>query len=171
MTVENLVVVVDENDNELGTLEKFQAHREAKLHRAVSVFIFNSKGEWLLQQRAENKYHSGSLWTNAACTHPFPEEDNLTAANRRLSEEMGIFADIRKIFDFVYKEKLDNNLTEYEFDHVFLGITDIIPKINVEEVMNYKYISFDSLKKDIQQNPDNYTVWFKKIFEKVYSYI
>lgn len=167
----NLVVLVDENDKEIGTMEKMEAHRKARLHRAVSVFIVNSKGEWLLQQRAASKYHSGSLWSNTTCTHPYPNETNICAANRRLMEEMGIKSDLIEIFDFIYKEKLDNELTEYEFDHVFIGISDELPVINPNEVMNYKYITFNNLEKDENTNPEKYTIWFSKIYQKVNSYI
>lgn len=167
----DLVILVDEKDNPLGTMEKMEAHRLAKLHRAVSVFIYNSKGDWLLQQRAKHKYHSNSLWTNTACTHPYPKEKNIDAANRRLNEEMGLTAELTEIFDFIYIEKLDNELTEHELDRVFIGKSDTLPKINPKEVMDYKYISYENLKQDIEKNPENYTVWFKKIFEKVNLFI
>lgn len=168
---ENLVILVDEKDNQIGTMEKMEAHRLAKLHRAVSVFICNSKGDWLLQQRAKHKYHSNSLWTNTACTHPMPNETNIDAANRRLEQEMGLKADLSEFFDFIYKEKLDNELTEYELDHVFVGVTNVLPKPNPDEVMDYKYISFEELHIDVKANPEKYTVWFKKIYEKVNSFI
>jgi len=161
------VILVDSDDNQIGVSEKMEAHRKALLHRAVSVFICNTKGEWLLQRRALSKYHSNGLWTNTCCSHPHPNETSIDAANRRLKEEMGMECKLKELFNFTYKEILDNELTEYEFDHVFLGITDDTPKINIEEVMEWKYISFIDLKNDIEQNPNNYTVWFKKIFERV----
>lgn len=167
MMNKDLVILVDENDNELGCIEKIQAHSLSKLHRAVSVFICNSKGEWLLQQRAKHKYHSNSLWTNSACTHPFYDEKNIDAANRRLYEEIGLKADLTEVFDFIYKEKLDSELTEYELDHVFIGFSDKLPVINPKEVMNYTYISFEQLNSDVKANPDKYTVWFRKIYRKV----
>jgi len=163
--IEN-VILVDELDNPTGSIEKMEAHRKALLHRAISVFVCNTKGEWLLQRRALTKYHSNSLWTNTCCTHPFPGESNIEAANRRLKQEMGMKCELKEIFSFTYKELLDNELTEYEFDHVFFGITDDLPQINTSEVMEWKYIVFADLKKDILQNKENYTVWFMKIVEQ-----
>ena len=171
MIKEEHVILVDKNDNQIGISEKILAHKEALLHRAISVFIVNSNGEWLLQQRALDKYHSNGLWTNTCCSHPYPSETSLDAANRRLKEEMGMHSDLQEIFYFIYKEKLDNDLTEYELDHVFLGISDDRPKINTSEVLNWKYISYENLAEDIDQNPDNYTVWFKKIVGKVNKHL
>ena len=165
------VILVDPDDNETGIMEKMEAHRKALLHRAISVFICNSKGEWLLHRRANDKYHSSGLWTNACCTHPYPKETNMEAANRRLMEEMGMQCDLNELFSFTYKEKLDNELTEHEFDHVFLGITDENPIINTDEVMDWKYITFKSLKEDIEINASMYTAWFKKIVENVNLHI
>ena len=115
------VILVNEQDEQTGTIEKMEAHRKALLHRAFSVFIFNGKGEMLLQQRAMGKYHSPGLWTNACCSHPRPGEEVETAAFRRLKEEMGIETSLKKIFDFIYRTEFDNGLTEYEFDHVYIG--------------------------------------------------
>jgi len=169
--VETQVILVDSNDNQIGTMEKMEAHRKALLHRAISVFIFNTKGEWLLQRRALDKYHSGGLWTNTCCSHPFPGESVIEAANRRLKEEMGMKSKLKELFSFTYKEPLDNELTEYEFDHVISGISDSSPIINIDEVMEYKYVSYYYLYNDLRSNPNNYTVWFKKIFERVHQYI
>src|SRR4249919_2186768 len=119
LNIDQEVILVNEQNEAIGTMEKMEAHRKALLHRAFSVFIFNSKGEMLLQQRALNKYHSGGMWTNACCSHPYPEEDNLEAASRRLREEMGFATELEEIFDFTYKTVFENGLTEYEFDHVF----------------------------------------------------
>jgi len=163
----DFVILVDENDNETGRMEKLEAHQKALLHRAISVFIFNSKGEWLLQRRALDKYHSNGLWTNTTCSHPFPEETSSDAAKRRLNEEMGINAELLEIFWFLYKEPLNNGLTEHELDHVFVGFSNEIPKINKDEVVDWKYLSFESIKSEIQTNPEIYTVWFKLIFERV----
>ena len=116
------VVLVDETDLETGTMEKMEAHLLGVLHRAFSIFIFNSKGEFLLQQRAQGKYHNGGLWTNTCCSHPNPGEDILKAASRRLSEEMGFQTSLSPAFTFIYKASFDNGLTEHEFDHVFTGI-------------------------------------------------
>lgn len=167
----NDVILVDESDNQLGTMDKMDAHRQALLHRAISVFIFNSKGEWLLQQRAKNKYHSNSLWTNTSCTHPYPNESIDQAAHRRLLEEMGMQCPLTRKFSFVYKEQLDNELTEFEFDHVFFGFSDKLPEINEEEVWDYKYMNYPDLQKDVEHHPDNYTVWFKKITAQVYQHL
>ncbi len=165
------VILVDRSDNQIATKEKLEAHLNALLHRAVSVFIFNTRGEWLLQQRAKDKYHSRGLWSNTCCTHPYPGERNSDAAYRRLMEEMGIQCELTEIFDFIYKEALDNELTEHEFDHVFVGITDQLPETNPCEVMNYKYIDYNDLINDIIHNSDDYTVWFRKIIERVNKHI
>jgi len=164
---QDFVILVDKNDNEVGQLEKMEAHRKALLHRAISVFICNTKGEWLLQRRAFDKYHSNGLWTNTCCSHPFPGETSQEAAKRRLAEEMGLQADLKEIFWFTYKEPLDNELTEHELDHVFVGVTNELPEINTDEVNEWKYMSFDALKADIENHPEKYTVWFKMIFEEV----
>jgi isopentenyl-diphosphate Delta-isomerase len=164
---EELVILVDEQDNQIGLMPKTEAHKKALLHRAISVFIFNSNGEWLLQRRALTKYHSSGLWTNTCCTHPMPGETNMDAANRRLRQEMGMQCPLKELFSFTYKEALDNELTEHEFDHVFIGITDSIPQINPNEVTEFNYINYSELILDIQKNPNHYTVWFKKIVERV----
>jgi len=168
---ETYVILVDENDNPLGVMGKMDAHKKALLHRAISVFIINSKDEWILQKRALDKYHSRGLWTNTCCTHPLVGESDLESANRRLIEEMGIDCKLNKLFSFIYKEKLDDELTEYEYDHVFVGVSDEKPVINTSEVDEWKSISFDALCKDIHSNPDNYTFWFKEIYQKVNSKI
>jgi len=161
------VILVDEQDNQLGTMEKLQAHVEAKLHRAISVFIFNSNKELLLQKRAANKYHSASLWTNTCCSHPKPNENTANAAKRRLKEEMGIDCNLQAAFNFTYLAKLENDITEHEFDHVFFGFTDDIPTLNLEEASNYKYLSLDEIKNQLEKNPEQFTVWFTLIFERV----
>ena len=165
------VILVDKHDNELGKMEKIEAHKKAILHRAISVFIVNSHGEWILQRRALNKYHSNGLWTNTCCSHPYPGETSIDAANRRLKEEMGMEVKLKELFNFTYKEELDNGLTEFELDHVFLGISDEIPKINTNEVVEWKYIKYDDLKNDLENNPENYTVWFRKIVERVQKHL
>ena len=164
------VILVDSNDTETGVMEKMEAHRKARLHRAVSVFIVNSKGDWLLQRRALGKYHSNGLWTNTCCSHPKPGESSIDAAHRRLMEEMGMKAKLRELFHFIYKEPLDNELTEYELDHVFVGISDDEPNINTDEVLSWKYVNYQTLKQDIAENPENYTVWFLKIVERVHQH-
>jgi len=161
------VILVDNDDNDIGEMGKIEVHRKALLHRAVSVFIFNSKKQMLIQRRALTKYHSPGLWTNTACTHPYPGETTIEAASRRSEQEMGIDTDLIKIFDFTYKERLDNNLTEYEFDHVFIGFSDKIPDPDPAEVCEFKYVDIDSVLNRIKEIPDNFTVWFRKIAERV----
>ena len=167
MADETFVILVNTDDHEIGIMEKMEAHRKALLHRAISVFVFNRKGEWLLQRRAIDKYHSQGLWTNTCCSHPFPGESVKDAAKRRLLEEMGMVCVLDELFTFTYSEKLDEGLTEYEFDHVFFGTSDMSPDVNAEEVMEWKYISFIDLLEDIKLHPLKYTIWFRLIFEKV----
>ena len=152
------VILVDEKDNQVGLMPKLEAHQKGLLHRAFSVFIFNSDYKLLLQKRASSKYHSGGLWTNTCCSHPRDGEDIIDAANRRLNEEMGIKTSLRKVFDFIYTAKLDNNLIENEFDHVFYGVYDIDPIINKDEAEDFKWVDMETLKNDIENNKDQYTV-------------
>jgi len=159
-----MVILVDKNDQPLGTMNKMEAHAKALLHRAFSIFIFNSKGELLIQQRANNKYHSAGLWTNTCCSHPFPGEDTLVAANRRLLQEMGLKTELKFVFKFLYKAPFDNELTEHEIDHVFIGKTNEIPQIHPDEVADYKYMKMDDIQTDILNHPEQYTVWFRIIF-------
>jgi isopentenyl-diphosphate delta-isomerase len=162
------VILVDRNDVQTGTMEKLEAHKKALLHRAVSVFIFSSDHHMLLQKRALDKYHSPGLWTNTACTHPRPGESNHEAAARRLYEEMGIDQNnLKKLFDFTYKEALDKGLTEHEFDHVFVGFSDENPRPDPKEVDSYNWIHPANLTKDIKKHPGHYTVWFKQIIDRV----
>jgi isopentenyl-diphosphate Delta-isomerase len=161
------VILVDENDIEIGQMEKLRAHESGDLHRALSVFLFNSKGELLLQQRALAKYHSPGLWTNTCCSHPRPGEQSKDAAVRRLQEEMGMSCLLEKSFDFIYRAEFENGLIEHELDHVFIGRSDNKPVINPAEVENWKYISKENLVADIHNNPDHYTVWFKICLQRV----
>ncbi len=165
------VILVDEKDNQVGLMPKLEAHQKGLLHRAFSVFIFNSDYKLLLQKRASSKYHSGGLWTNTCCSHPRDGEDVIDAANRRLNEEMGIKTSLRKVFDFIYTAELDNNLIENEFDHVFYGVYDIDPIINKEEAEDFKWVDMKTLKNDIENNKDQYTVWFKIAFDYFYNYL
>ena len=157
MSVEK-VILVDKNDKQVGLMPKLEAHKKGVLHRAFSIFIFNSKYELLLQKRASSKYHSGGLWTNTCCSHPREGEDILDAANRRLDEEMGIKTSLRKVYDFIYKAELDNQLTEHEFDHVFYGVFDNDPILNKNEAEDFKWVDMEILNNDIIKNEDNYTV-------------
>lgn len=163
----NQVVLVNENDEAIGVEDKLLAHQKGLKHRAISVLVFNELGEWLLQKRAEHKYHSGNLWTNTCCSHPYPNEDIKLAAIRRLEEEMGIFADVEYLYSFNYEVELDNDLIENELDHVFIARTNQAPIINKEEASDYKYVSTEVLKDDIEKNSQLYTEWFKMIFEKL----
>ena len=169
--MKEFVVLVDQDDQKLGLMEKQQAHVAGLLHRAFSVFVFNSNGELMIQQRAASKYHSPTLWTNTCCSHPRDNETYEQAAHRRLKEEMGFDCDLEFKFSFIYKAHLDNNLTEHELDHVFIGTYNDEPKLNPEEVMAYRWFDLMDLKKDIEKNPQNYTAWFKIIFENYVSYI
>ncbi len=164
---EEKVVLVDKLDNEMGLMEKMEAHRKAVLHRAFSIFIFNSKGELMLQRRALSKYHSPALWTNTCCSHPRKGETYLEAGHRRLQEEMGFDCDFDKAFDFIYKADVGQGLTEHEFDHVLVGESDKLPDINLDEVDEWKYMSFEDIQQDIKLSPENYTVWFKIAFDEL----
>jgi len=161
------VILVNENDISLGTMEKMEAHRKALLHRAFSVFIFNSKGEMLLQQRAPEKYHSAGLWTNACCSHPRPGEDTCDAAKRRLYEELGFKAPLEKIFAFTYRSEFENGLTEFEFDHVYTGTYDGIIHPNPAEVSDYGFRSIDGIRACLELEPQNFTSWFHLAFPLV----
>ena len=167
--MEELVVLVDENDKELGLMPKMEAHKKAVLHRAFSVFIFNKKGELMLQQRAAHKYHSPLLWTNTCCSHQRDRESNIEAGRRRLQEEMGFTTDLKEVVSFIYKVPFDNGLTEHELDHVMIGYFDEKPNLNKEEVEAYKWMTLEEVKHDINNNPTLYTAWFKIIFKESYE--
>ena len=157
------VVLVDQDDNAIGTMEKLEAHRKGLLHRAFSILLFNSKGELLLQKRAPSKYHSGGLWTNTCCSHPLPDEDMEAAARRKLKQEMGIELQPEFAYKFIYKANLDMGLVEHECDHVFIGSFDGTPTINHEEVEEWKFSDLNSILIDISKHPQAYTSWFKLI--------
>jgi isopentenyl-diphosphate delta-isomerase len=161
------VILVNEADQELGFMEKMEAHKKAMLHRAFSVFILNDVGEMLLQQRASNKYHSANLWTNTCCSHPKPGEDTINAAHRRLQEEMGFDTPLEKVFDFVYQAPFDNGLTEYEFDHVFIGKYKGNIQPNPLEVKDYAFRTFENIDQLIATEPAAFTSWFLIAFPKV----
>jgi len=165
------VILVNTNDQRLGAMEKMEAHEKGVLHRAFSVFVFNSEGKMLLQKRADEKYHSPGLWTNTACSHPRTGEKTTDAAHRRLVEEMGFDCEIEEAFSFTYKADVGEGLTEHEFDHVFTGISDTMPVPNPEEVSDYKYVELGWLEKDIVGNPGNYTVWFRIALKEVLKHL
>jgi len=169
--VEEQVILVDENDQQIGLMAKMEAHEKALLHRAFSVFVQNDKGEIMLQQRAADKYHSPLLWANTCCSHQRDGEANLDAGKRRLEEEMGFVTDLEEAFSFIYKAPFDNGLTEHELDHVLLGHFNGEPNINKEEVESYKWMTPEAIKKDISLQPEIYTAWFKIIFEKFYDFV
>ena len=164
------VILVNEKDQPIGQMEKMEAHQKGLLHRAFSVLIFNSSDQVLLQKRASNKYHSGGLWTNTCCSHPRPGEKVLESANRRLMEEMGMTADLTERFHFIYKTDLDNDLVEHELDHVLVGQSDDLPKLNSDEAEDFKYIDLETLKQELKSSPENYTVWFKIIMEAYFDH-
>jgi isopentenyl-diphosphate Delta-isomerase len=157
----DMVVLVDENDIHTGLMPKLEAHEQGLLHRAFSVFLFNTRGEMLLQKRAADKYHSAGLWSNACCSHPRPGERTADAAKRRLAEEMGMSCELTEVFCFIYKAALENNLTEYEFDHVFAGVTDNVPAPDDAEVADWRYMNMADLETALANNPQEYTAWFK----------
>jgi isopentenyl-diphosphate delta-isomerase len=169
--IEEQVILVNENDEKIGLMAKQEAHEKAILHRAFSVFIFNTRNELMLQQRALHKYHSPGLWTNTCCSHQRDGESSIMAGKRRLMEEMGFSVQLKETTAFIYKAEFDNGLTEHEFDHILVGEYNDEPAINKEEVEAWKWISLDSLKNDIKDNPQSYTVWFKIIFDKFQEHL
>lgn len=167
---EEKVILVDENDRPIGLMNKLEAHEKALLHRAFSVFVLNDNQELLLQQRAHHKYHSPLLWTNTCCSHQREGESNIEAGSRRLMEEMGMKVELTEMFHFIYKAPFDNGLTEHELDHVMVGYSNEEPVINKEEVESWKWMKIEDVKSDMKLNPDEYTVWFKIIFEEFYHH-
>lgn len=165
---EEQVILVDENDKPIGTMGKLEVHQRGLLHRAFSVFIFNDKGELLLQKRAYTKYHSPGLWTNTCCSHPSPGEETLSAANRRLKEEMGMDTILIHKTSFIYRTEFDNGLTEHEFDHVYVGNYNENPVLNEDEAEDHQWMSLENIKKAIQKKPDDFTSWFKIAIDKVF---
>ncbi|MEO1485585.1 MAG: isopentenyl-diphosphate Delta-isomerase [Bacteroidota bacterium] len=167
---EEMVILVDQNNEPVGLMPKMEAHEKAVLHRAFSVFIQNKEGQIMLQQRAASKYHSPLLWTNTCCSHQRDGETNIEAGKRRLQEEMGFEVELKELFSFIYKAPFDNGLTEHEYDHVMLGFYDGVPEINPEEVESWKWMYPYEIKEDMTEHPENYTAWFKIIFERFYQY-
>ena len=168
---EEHVILVNEKDQEIGLMPKLEAHQKAVLHRAFSVFIFNSENELMLQQRASNKYHSPNLWTNTCCSHQRSGESNIQAGTRRLYEEMGFTTPLKEITSFIYKAPFDNGLTEHELDHIMVGYYNEDPVINSDEVEDWKWMKIEDVKNDISLNPDLYTAWFKIIFKNFYNHL
>ena len=169
--IEEQVILVNDQDEQIGLMPKMEAHKKGVLHRAFSVFIFNSKNELMLQQRAAHKYHSPLLWTNTCCSHQRDGETNIEAGTRRLSEEMGFTTALKEVTTFIYKAPFDNGLTEHEFDHVMKGFYEMDPVINKEEVEAWKWMPVEAIKSDIESNPEIYTAWFKIIFKNFYTHI
>ena len=157
------IILVDEHDCEVGTMDKIEAHRKGRLHRAFSILLFNSRGEMLLQKRSRNKYHSGGLWSNTCCSHPLPGETMEQATQRKLKQEMGINLRTEFAYKFIYQATLDNGLIEHEYDHVFVGQFDGEPRINSEEVEDWKFMDLNYLREDAEKHPELYTYWFKLI--------
>lgn len=167
--MEKNIILVNENDEEIGYGEKLDVHKKAQLHRAFSIFVLNGKNELLLQKRAYHKYHSGGLWTNTCCSHPLKGEDQEITIHSRLIEEMGFDTPLKKLFYFIYRAKLENGLTEYELDHVYLGRYEGDPKPNPEEVCDWKWMDLDEFRADLKTNPQNYTYWVNHAFEQFYA--
>lgn len=167
MNEESKIILVNEHDDMVGVMDKMEAHKQGLLHRAFSIFIFNRKGEMLLQQRALSKYHSGGLWTNACCSHPMPGEKTKEAALRRLMEELGFETTIEKIFEFTYKAEFDNGLTEHEYDHVFSGEYEGELDVDPAEVKDFCYKEITEIKGMLVEHPQKFTAWFHIAFPKI----
>lgn len=165
------VILVNEKDEPVGTMEKLEAHQKGLLHRAFSVFVVNSQEQLLLQQRASDKYHSGGLWTNTCCSHPLPGEDTPAAAHRRLAEEMGFDCPLEEIFSFTYRAEFDNGLTEYEFDHVLFGTYDGPVAADAAEVQAHRFLSLNEIREELVNSPGLYTHWFHIAFPKIAAFI
>ena len=161
------LILTDEKDQFVGLMEKMLVHQHGLLHRAFSVFIFNSKNQLLLQQRADEKYHSPGLWSNTCCSHPLNGETVDNAVKRRLIEELGLNADATFKFSFIYRHEFQNGLTEHELDHVYFGVSDDVPHPNPLEVKDWKYIKLKDLKEELEQNPENYSAWLRICFPKI----
>lgn len=161
------VILVDEEDRVLGAAEKMQAHRSGGLHRAFSVFVFDSAGNVLLQKRARGKYHSGGLWSNTCCSHPRPGETTVEAARRRLAEEMGFTCELREVFSFVYRAEVGDDLVEHEYDHVFFGTFDGRPSPDAREVEEWRWCAMGELREEIARDPESYTRWLRLVIDRV----
>lgn len=165
------VILVDSQDAPVGIMEKLEAHKKGALHRAYSIFLFNDNKELLLQKRAPHKYHSSNLWTNTCCSHPAPGEHLSASAQNRLIEEMGITTSLQPLFSFTYKTEFSDGLIEHELDHILIGKFNASPLPNPAEVSDWRYANMDEISKEINDNPDSYTFWFKEIYKRVFNYI
>lgn len=161
------VILVDEHDHELGTMEKLAAHQQGRMHRAISVYVFNSRDQLLLQRRAASKYHCGGLWTNTCCGHPLPSERSVDAAQRRLQEEMGLTCQLTETFEFSYRAELPGGLIEHEYGHIFFGCSDNQPAPATDEADGFMYCSMDEIQRGFVQTPQAYTPWFRLVFPTV----
>lgn len=164
---QEFVILVDDQDNERGTMEKLEAHQKGVLHRAFSVFIFNDENELLLHRRAPGKYHSANLWSNTCCSHPRPGESTPDAAKRRLYEEMGLNCLPKPAFSFIYKTVFDNGLTEHELDHVLIGLSNEEPQLDPTEASDWCYINAEELLDWVNDEPEVFTSWFKICLPRV----
>ncbi|OOQ56684.1 isopentenyl-diphosphate delta-isomerase [Mucilaginibacter pedocola] len=160
-------MLVDHDDQRIGVMEKMEAHLKGALHRAFSIFVFNSSGKLLLQQRALEKYHSGGLWTNSCCGHPRPGEDVLDAGKRRLMEETGLTCELEELFTFVYRHEFPNGLTEYEYDHVLIGFSDEAPRPDPAEIADHCYQDPEKLSVALKEQPELYTAWLQICYDRV----
>lgn len=161
------VILVDRHDRATGKMEKLEVHKKGLLHRAITVYIFNTQHQLLLQQRAYGKYHCGGLWSNTTCGHPYPQERTRHAAERRLSEEMGMSVAMEPVFELSYNLQLGNGLTEHEYGHVYFGISDDLPRINPEEAADWRYASLAEIQHEIEQHPERFTPWFLHTFSRI----
>lgn len=164
--MEQEIILVDLMDNEVGSCEKLMAHEQALLHRAFSVFLYHDQ-QMLIQKRADHKYHCGGLWTNSCCSHPNRMETTKEAVTRRLWEEIQVKCQTEEIFSFSYYYHFNNGLTEYEYDHVYIGEYEGECQMDFDEISEMKWISFDELLKDAQMFPERYTPWFLIALPKV----
>ena len=166
----NRVVLVDQNNNEIGTEDKLDAHKKGLLHRAFSIFIFNDNNQILLQKRSDVKYHSAGLWSNTCCSHPYNDKPLVEYANTRLIQEMGIQSNLKEFFSFIYRAEFSNGLIEFEYDHVFFGKYNSDPILNIDEASSFKWINFKQLQLEIEENPTKFTFWLKKIVNDYSKY-
>ena len=166
----NRVVLVDQNNNEIGTEDKLDAHKKGLLHRAFSIFIFNDNNQILLQKRSDVKYHSAGLWSNTCCSHPYNDKPLVEYANTRLIQEMGIKSNLKEFFSFIYRAEFSNGLIEFEYDHVFFGKYNSDPMLNIDEASSFKWINFKQLQLEIEENPTKFTFWLNKIVKDYSKY-